>query len=356
MEKELLKKISRWPRLSFLILPTPIYKLVHLTAALGGPEIYVKRDDLTGPGFGGNKTRKLEFIVADAIAKGCNAIVTWGSVQSNWCFQTVLTCRRFGLTPVLFLFTPGQQPPCPEGNLFLDRLAGAEIHFRQAPVGKVVGRELALREIEAVLPELEARGLKPYVVAVGGSMPMGSMDSPLGAISYVLAFHEAWDQARALGLSFSHIIHASGSGATQAGLLIGAKILAPTWRIIGISVSDDRQSFTQEVLTISRATAASLRLQVEVTAEQITVLDDYLESGYGALSRRVVETIGQLLQKEGLVLDPVYTAKAMTGLIDLTAKGYFRREDKVLFFHTGGAPGLFALRRGILKIWKKAQA
>ncbi len=353
---ELLNKISSLPRLSFLSLPTPLMKLTDLTRELGGPEIYVKRDDLTGPGFGGNKARKLEFIVADAIAKGCNAIITWGSVQSNWCFQTALACRRFGLRPVLFLFTPEKQPPPPDGNLFLDRLAGAEIHFRQAPAGKVVSRELALGEIEKVVPELKARGLKPYIVSVGGSMPMGSMDSPLGAISYILAFHEAWNQARALGLAFSHVVHASGSGATQAGLALGARILEPTCRVIGISVSDDRETFAREVFTIYQAAVRRLGLQVKVAAEEIIVLDDYLEGGYGVLSPRVVETLTRLLQMEGLVLDPVYTAKAMTGLIDLTAKGYFRREDKVLFFHTGGSPGLFALRPGILEILGEFQA
>lgn len=344
---KVLEKISSFPRLSFLHLPTPLEYLASLTEIYKGPALYVKRDDLTGRGFGGNKSRKLEFIIADALKKGHNALLTWGSYQSNWCFQSALASRRFGLTPILILFYPEKRPSI-EGNVLLDQLLEAEIYWFEAPAGKVVTRDLAAQIIEKILPELKAKNLNPYIVAVGGSMPFGSMDLPLGAISYLLAFYETWRQAKNRDLTFSYIIHATGSGATQAGLLLGAKIFSPETKVIGISVSDDKTSFTQEVKRIVEAVRQTLSLKLDIETEDIVVLDDYLEGGYGVITPRITQVIKLLLQKEGLVLDPVYTAKAMIGLIDLIERGFFRKNDQVLFFHTGGTPALFAYGQQIL--------
>ena len=351
LASQILQKINSWPRFKFLHLPTPVKFLANLTEKYRGPEIYIKRDDLTGWGFGGNKSRKLEFIMADALKKGHNSLLTWGSVQSNWCFQCALTSRRFGLKPILILFYQDKKPE-DEGNILLDRLAEAEIYFHQAPPGKVVTRDLASSLIEKMLPELKEKNLNPYVVSVGGSMPFGSMEAPLGAISYLLAFHEAWEQAKNLGISFNYIVHATGSGATQAGLLLGAKIFSPQTKVIGISVSDEKTSFSQEVRTIVDASLKALSLELKIEAEDIIVLDDYLEGGYGVFSHRVTRIIKELLQGEGVVLDPVYTAKAMIGLIDLIERRYFQTKDKVLFFHTGGTPALFAYGKKILALEK----
>jgi len=348
---EILQKINSWPRFKFLHLPTPVKFLANLTEKYKGPEIYIKRDDLTGSGFGGNKSRKLEFILADAIKKGHNSLLTWGSVQSNWCFQCALTSSRFGLKPFLLLFYQDKRPE-DEGNVLLDRLAGAEIYFHEAPVGKVVTRDFASSLIEKILPELKAKNFNPYVVSVGGSMPFGSMEVPLGAISYLLAFHELFEQSQSLGLSFNYIVHATGSGATQAGLLLGAKIFSPQTKVIGISVSDEKTSFSREVRTIVEAALKSLSLEVKIEAEDIIVLDDYLEGGYGFFSPRVTKVIKEVLQKEGIVLDPVYTAKAMIGLLDLIERGYFHEKDRILFFHTGGTPALFAYGKQILALEK----
>jgi len=347
LKTEVLKKINTWPRFKFLHLPTPVKFLANLTEEYKGPEIYIKRDDLTGWGFGGNKSRKFEFIIADAIKKGHNSLLTWGSVQSNWCFQCALTSSRFGLKPLLLLFYQDKRPE-DEGNILLDRLAGAEIYFHEAPAGKVVTRDLASSLIEKMLPELKEKNFDPYVVSVGGSMPFGSMEAPLGAISYLLAFHELLEQAQSLGLSFNYIVHATGSGATQAGLLLGAKIFSPRTKVIGISVSDEKTSFSQEVRTIVEAALKALSLEIKIEAEDIIVLDDYLEGGYGVFSPRVTRVIKELLQREGVVLDPVYTAKAMIGLIDLIERRYFQEKDKLLFFHTGGTPALFAYGKKIL--------
>lgn len=350
-QEKVIEKINLLPRFNFLHLPTPLEFLPNLTERYKGPEIYVKRDDLSGRGFGGNKSRKLEFIIADAIKKGHNSFLTWGSLQSNWCFQSALASKRFGLIPLLLLFYQDKKPE-DEGNLLLDRLLEAEIHFYQAPPGKVVTRDIAFSLIEKLWPEFKSRNLNPYVVSVGGSMPFGSMDIPLGAISYILAFYEVWQQSQALGVSFTHIVHATGSGATQAGLLLGAKIFSPQTKIIGISVSDEKISFAQEVRTIVEATVRALSLETKIKDDEIIILDDYLEGGYGALSSRVINIIKLLLQKEGLVLDPVYTAKAMIGLIDLIECGYFHEKDKILFFHTGGTPALFAFGQQLLT-WEK---
>lgn len=347
LHSKVLEKINLLPRFNFLHLPTPLEFLPNLTEKYHGPEIYIKRDDLSGRGFGGNKSRKLEFIIADAIKKGHDSLLTWGSLQSNWCFQAALASRRFGLIPILLLFHQDKKPE-DEGNLLLDRLLEAEIHFYPAPPGKVVTRDIACSLIEKLRPEFKSRKLNPYVVSVGGSMPFGSMDIPLGAISYLLAFYEAWQQSQALGVSFTHIVHATGSGATQAGLLLGAKIFSPQTKVIGISVSDEKTSFTQEVRTIVEATIRALSLEMEIKDDEIIVLDDYLEGGYGTISNSTIKIIKLLLQKEGLVLDPVYTAKAMIGLIDLIERSYFHQKDKILFFHTGGTPALFAFGQQLL--------
>ncbi len=352
-EKELAAKLASLPRLRFLHLPTPLAFLANWSQYLGGPKIYIKRDDLSGVGFGGNKSRKLEFIIADAVQNNYQAIFTWGSVQSNWCFQTALAARRFGLKPALLLFIQDKKLPAARGNLLLDYLLDAKIYFHPAPPGKVVSRELALNLIKGLVPELEAQGLRPYVVSVGGSMPLGSMSLPLGAISYVQAFYETWIQAKAAGYSFTHVVHATGSGATQAGLLVGAKLLNPECQIIGISVSEERGLFAQEVWKIARATTAALDLALDIKPEEIIVFDEYLEGGYGVISKKVARTLRLLLQQEGIVLDPVYAAKAMLGLIDLINQGYFKPNDSVVFFHTGGTPALFAYGQKILNRLKK---
>jgi len=352
-EKELLAKLASLPRFHFLHLPTPLTLLSNWSQYLRGPKIYIKRDDLSGVGFGGNKSRKLEFIIADAVQNNYQAIFTWGSLQSNWCFQTALAARRCGLKPALLLFIQDRKLPAPRGNLLLDCLLEAELYFSPAPPGKIVSRELALSLIEDLAPDLEKQGLRPYVVSVGGSMPVGSMTRPLGAISYVQAFYETWVQAKAAGYSFTHVVHATGSGATQAGLLVGAKLLNPQCQIIGISVSEGRELLAQEVLTIARASAAALDLALDIKPEEIIIFDEYVEGGYGVISKKVAQTLQLLLQQEGIVLDPVYTAKAMLGLMDLINRGYFKPHDSVIFFHTGGTPALFAYGQKILNRLKK---
>jgi len=350
---EIRKRIGRFPRVDLIHRPTPCRKLEALSAALGGPSISVKRDDLTGLAFGGNKSRKLEFILADMLAKRADVVITWASLQSNWCMLTAAAARRFGLKPILILFKTYDLPPGADGNLLLDYVLDADIRFREAERGKVVKPEQAMGFLEEAAAEMRALGLRPYLVPVGGSLPLGDMDRPLGAVSYVDAFAELMDQARASGTRIDAVVHSTGSGGTQAGLLVGARALADGCRVVGISVSDPRVPFSEDVLKIARATDEALDLGLDIRPDDVIVFDDYIREGYGVVDREVAETIRMVFQKEGIVLDPVYTAKAMAGLIDLIKRGYFRKGDSVVFFHTGGTPALFPNRDRILEYLTK---
>jgi D-cysteine desulfhydrase/L-cysteate sulfo-lyase len=319
-------------------------KLERLTAELGGPEIWIKRDDLTGLAFGGNKSRKLEFIVPDVLAKRAEVLVTWASLQSNWAMQTAAACARVGVRPVLILFKTYDLPPEPDGNILLDRLLGAEIRFRDAERGKLVTQASALAAAEEAAAEFRAAGRRVYVIPVGGSVPTADMDRPLGAVAYVEAFAEMLNQTKAAGFIPDAVVHATGSGATQAGLIVGAKALAPATRVIGISVSDPRDAFTEIVRGVVEATEREMESARPAAPSDIIVHDEFIRGGYGIVDREVADVIRRVFRAEGIVLDPVYTSKAFIGLIDLIARGDLKRGEKVVFFHTGGTPALFPNR------------
>jgi D-cysteine desulfhydrase family pyridoxal phosphate-dependent enzyme len=349
---ELLKRIARFPRKNLIHLPTPFRKLENLSLDLGGPDIYVKRDDLTGLAFGGNKSRKLEFIIADALNKGAEVIITWASLQSNWCLQTAAAARRFGLRPVMILFQTSDLAPEYDGNLLLDYILAADIHIREAEKGKAVSEDYARDVLDEVVNEVKEWGHTPYVVAVGGSMPGFSMKQPLGAISYVAAFAEMLEQTEAEVGDISHVVVATGSGATQAGLAVGAKALSGQVKVLGISVSEEKKPFAQTVLKISSATEKSLGLDLNISLEDIIIFDEYIKDGYGIMDKEVAEVIRLVFSREGIVLDPVYTGKAMTALVDLIKQGFFKKKDKIVFFHTGGTPALFPYRHKLVELLK----
>ncbi|MGD9346320.1 MAG: D-cysteine desulfhydrase family protein [Candidatus Aminicenantes bacterium] len=336
------KKIQAYKKIDLIHSPTPMQKLGNLTKDLGGPEIYMKRDDLTGLAFGGNKSRKLEFIIPDVLDKGADTIITWASLQSNWCLQTAAAARRYGITPVLVLFKTYDLPEEYDGNLLLDYILQADIKIREAETGKVVTQEDAEKILEEVVFEVKEWGHTPYVAPIGGSMVSGSMDKPLGAISYAQAYAEMLEQTESLGFQPDYVIHATGSGGTQAGLAIGAKALTPDTKVLGISVSDEKEKFSQDVFTIVQETAKALDLDIALDKEaDVHVLDEYLGDGYGIVTKDISDTIRQVSLKEGIFLDPVYTGKAMTGLVDLVEKGAIDKEGRVVFFHTGGTAALF---------------
>lgn len=335
----------RVKRVEIAHLPTPLEEMTELAHAIGGPRLYIKRDDQTGLAFGGNKARKLDFIFADVVAKKSDVVVTWAGVQSNWARQTAAACRIFGIKPILVL-SKNDVSPTSGGNLLLDALLDADVRILEPGDDRST-------VVESIVSELKGQGLNPYVVPVGGSLPAGSMELPLGAVAYAYGFDELYQQSREKNYRIDQVVVATGSGGTQAGLVVGAKAVAPNMKIVGISVSGEKQASKSNVAAIANQTAEMLGLDFTFTPEEIIVLDDYRGEGYGVLNEKVVEAMALTAKHEGILLDPVYTGKAMAGLIDLARAGHFNADDGVVFLHTGGTPVLFAYEDQILEYLKQ---
>ncbi len=347
---EMKNKIHKFPKQDLIHLPTPFLRLENLTKQLGGPNIYIKRDDMTGLAFGGNKSRKLEFIMQDVLDKKADAIITWAGLQSNWCLQTAAAARKFGITPILILFNVYDLPAEYDGNLLLDFILNADVKIRELGKGSVLHLEDVDSILEEAASEVKEGGHTPYIAPIGGSAAGGSMGDPLGAISYVSAYAELTEQAEKMGVDVDFVIHASGSGGTQAGLVVGAKALSDDARVIGVSVSEPKNTYTDYVLDIATDTVSALDLELEVEKNDVVVFDEYLREGYGEVNKEVADAIRFMSMKEGIFLDPVYTGKAMVALIDLVKKGYFQKDDNVVFFHTGGTAALFPNKHKLQKL------
>lgn len=310
--------------------PTPIEKLDRLSQALEGPELYVKRDDLTGIGLTGNKVRKLEFLIQDALDKGCDTLITCGGLQSNHARATAITAAKLGLQCRLVL--RDQTGGDLDGNLFLDRLVGAEITFISAEEYKRVD-EVMNRLAES----LRSEGRKPYIIPEGGS-------NELGALGYVRAVEELCEQLKTIKLRIDHVVTAVGSGGTQAGLLLGKMLYDLSAEIHGINVCETAEYFVSRIYGIIERARAAYGIDVTLAPTDVHVIDGYVGKGYALSRAEEIDTIKRVAKMEGLLLDPVYTGKAIYGLIDQIRKGYFKRGDKVLFWHTGGIFGLFPKR------------
>ncbi|MBC7364537.1 MAG: D-cysteine desulfhydrase family protein [Candidatus Aminicenantes bacterium] len=340
--------IKVFPRKKLISRPTPIAEMESLNREFNGPNISIKRDDLTGLAFGGNKSRKLEFILADAKQKGYQTVVTWGSLQSNWCMQLAAAASKIGLKPVLVLFKTYDLPSTYDGNIFLERLLGAEIIVKDSPVrGKSLDQEIAFSVLQELAEKNKEKWPHPYLVSVGGSTTGGNLHQPLGALAYFSVIIELMEQLGAENMP-DYIVLATGSGGTQSGLLVGAKALGLKTKILGICVSDRKDEFQPVVERISRELVNMLGLEIKIEPEDIILFDEYLGPGYGYITEGIAKIIEATFKKEGVVLDPVYTGKAMLGLVDLLQKNYFSKEDRILFLHTGGTPALFAFREKIL--------
>ncbi len=316
----------RYPsRVTFAHLPTPVEKLDRLSKHLGGPELLIKRDDQTGLALGGNKTRKLEFLVADALAQGCDHLITTGGPQSNHCRQTAAAAARLGLGCSLVL--RGNRPGHMTGNLLLNRLVGAHLYWTgERPTNEVMAE---------VTNEVQAMGRTPYVIPLGGSNVMG-------ATGYVLAMQELTTQLAEQHLNVDFIVVGSSSGGTQAGMVLGAGAYGYRGRILGISIDRPADDLKVQVSALATATATHLDLNTFSVHNAVEVNDDYIGEGYGIMNDSDREAIRLVAQMEGILLDPVYTGRAMGGLIDLIRWGAFTRRHTVLFWHTGGTPALFA--------------
>jgi D-cysteine desulfhydrase family pyridoxal phosphate-dependent enzyme len=313
--------LDRIPRLRFAHLPTPIEPMARLGAHLGGQPLWVKRDDQTGLAFGGNKVRKLEYLLAEAQADGARTLITTGAVQSNQCRQTAAAAARFGFTCILVL--RGGAPSHPTGNLLLDLLCGAELRWS--------GSRDPDEVLEEVFQEAWSAGHRPYKIVYGAS-------SPVGALGYVRAMSELMEQGEAV----DRIIVASSSAGTQSGMIVGARLFGFGGRITGVSVDRPAPDLAAAVAGLARQTARLLDLPYDFDPSSVDVVDDYLGEGYAVLGAREIEATRTFARLEGLLLDPVYTAKAAGGMMDMIRTGRISRGERVLFWHTGGGPAVFA--------------
>jgi len=323
--------LARFPRRRYTPDWTPIEKLERLSALLGGPDIYIKRDDLLGLAGGGNKTRKLEFLVADALAQGADTLVTCGAVQSNHCRLTLAAAVKEGLKCRLVLEerVPNSYNPDASGNNFLFRLLGVE-----AVTVVKIGADLAA-EMQKIADEVAALGRKAYIIPGGGS-------NALGALGYVSCAEEILAQTHDLGLRLDQIVCASGSTGTHAGLICGLVGNNSHIPLTGINVRRTRLEQEPNVHKLAEETAALLGIPGGIPREAITALGDWVGPGYSLPTPEMADAVRMLARVEGILLDPVYTGKAMAGLIALVRGGTFTAGQRVLFVHTGGAPALYA--------------
>ena len=326
--------LSKFPRIKLAHLPTALEFLPRLTEHLEGPDIYVKRDDCTGLAGGGNKTRKLEFLMADAIAQGADTIITQGAVQSNHARQTAAAATKLGMRcEILFenRLSDASDDYLNSGNVLLDRLFNATIHNHP----KATDMNAAMMEKAKQLTE---EGCKPYVIPGGGS-------NPTGALGYVNCALELLQQANDQQLRIDHLIHATGSAGTQAGLVTGLRGTHSGIPLLGIGVNADRPTQEQRVYDLALETAEFVGASGCVAREDVIANCDYIGGGYGVPTDSMREAVSMLAQLEGLLFDPVYSGKGLAGMIDLIRKGEFKAGQNIVFLHTGGSAALWGYRK-----------
>ena len=333
------ERLALLPRVKLAHLPTPLDEMPRLSAYLGGPRLFIKRDDCTGLGLGGNKVRKLEYDLAAALAEGADCVVCGGVVQSNVARQVAAACAKLGLECHLGIMhgrVPATEPGYDAtGNMLLDRLFGAVVH----DIPWMEDRNARLRGIEQ---ELRAVGRRPYFV------PYGASDA-IGAMGYAQMVIELLEQCSAIGIAPNCLVHASGTGGTQAGILAMLTALHHPMRCIGIDVDAQPERVAADVKRIGRAAAGLLGVAPGWTDDVVEVVAGYAGPGYGVPDAATLEAIGLAARLEALPLDPVYAGKGMAGLIGLVRGGHFSRDDTVVWLHTGGSPGLFAYPAAMAK-------
>ncbi len=315
-------KLSRVP---LAHLPTRIEYLPRITQALCGPQIFCKRDDQTGLGFGGNKTRKLEYLLGDALQQNARTLISMGAIQSNHCRQVAALAARAGLDCILVL--SGTPPEIATGNLLLDDLFGAQVVWAERDTRQQVLDETVRNAVDA--------GRAPYMIPYGGSNVVGMM-------GYYDAINELRDEEEREGFSFDWIVTASSSGGTQAGMVLGKQVWQLNSRILGIAIEGTSEELGGTVANLVKENIALNDLKIQFDPDLILINDQYTGQGYGIMGEPEIEAIRMFASMEGLLLDPVYTGRAAAGLIDLVRKGFFKPDEKVLFWHTGGTPALFA--------------
>ena len=328
--------LAAYPRVRLGHFPTPLEFLPNLTRHLDGPNIYIKRDDCTGLATGGNKTRKLEFLAAQAMAEGADTLVTQGAMQSNHVRQTIAAAARLGLACKALLeqrVANASSDYEQSGNIMLDALMGGEIAAR-LPAGTNMQQAM-----ETLITDLRNAGHKPYLIAGGGS-------TPVGTLGYVACAQELLTQSFELGVKIDHVVHATGSAGTQAGLVIGLRASNSGIPVYGFSVRAPQNKQVETVWNLIQASMDYMGLPVSsVSRSDVVVNSDYVGAGYGVPTDSMIEAVRLTAELEAILLDPVYSGKAMAGLIGSIRQGHFKKGENVVFIHTGGSVGLFAYRQ-----------
>lgn len=329
--------LSRFPRRRYTEGQTPIEKLSRFSKQLDGPTIYMKRDDLLGLAAGGNKTRKLEFVVADAITKGTDTLITCGAVQSNHCRLTLAAAVKEGLKCRLILEerVPQSYNLQASGNNFLFQLMGVE------KIKVVPGGSDMMKEMQTEADEVAAAGRKAYIIPGGAS-------NSLGALGYVACAEEILNQIFEKGLRIHRVVCASGSAGTHAGLVTGFCGTNSNIPVVGINVSRTKEAQEELVYGLVQKTAEHVGVKGKIPREAVLCFGDYVGAGYSLPTPGMIEAVKLLARTEAILLDPVYTGKTMAGMIDLVRKGYFKKDENILFVHTGGSPALYAYRETFL--------
>jgi len=325
--------LSRFRRLNFAHLPTPLEPMKNLSKLLGGPNLWIKRDDCTGLAGGGNKTRKLEFLMADALDKKADTIITQGATQSNHARQTAAIATKLGLECHLLLEDRTDSLDTDynyNGNVFLDQLLGAKLYKCACDTDMNAA-------METLADELQSKGKTPYIIPGGGS-------NPIGALGYVNAAIELLTQANDQSLRIDHVVHATGSAGTQAGLVTGFCATNSQIPVLGIGVRAAKALQEENVFSLAEKTAKLIGAHNVVNREDVIANCDYVGDGYGIPTEGMIEALEILARTEAIMLDPVYSGKGMAGLIDLVRKGYFNKNDNIVFVHTGGAQALSGYR------------
>ena len=314
------------PRIPLCILPTPIIPLKRLSTYLTGANIFIKRDDLTGVAYGGNKNRKLEFLLADAKEKEANVIVTEGALNSNHCLQTAACAAKLGFECELVL--SGEDPDIVTGNLLLDQILDVKVHR----VEDSAKRKVFMKEIEK---ELISQDKKPYIIPTGGS-------TKIGALGYLNCISEIVNQLKYLNIDLNYFVHATGSGGTQSGLIIGKELYYPELEVLGVNVGEPQGLLKKIVQGIIKEFMEEWGLDMKIKEDIIKVLEGYYGEGYGIPNQEMINAVKLIAKLEGIFLDPVYNGKAMVGLIDLVKTEIIPKNKNVLFLHSGGGPSLFS--------------
>ncbi|HUU78213.1 MAG TPA: D-cysteine desulfhydrase family protein [candidate division Zixibacteria bacterium] len=315
------------PKIDLCTLPTPIQYLKRLSEHLKSVNVYIKRDDLTGVAFGGNKNRKLEFLLADALKKNADVIITEGALTSNHCLQTAACASKVGLECELVLSdaSVGERIT---GNLLLNQILDVKIH-------RVKSSEERKKKMAEVADSLIKEGKTPYIIPTGGS-------NRIGILGYVLFLKEIADQSKNFGIDFDYLVFGTGSAGTQSGMLIGKALFYNKMKIIGVSAGDFKEEINSSIKQLLGEFQVDWNLDLQIKDSDIVVLDDYYGEGYGIPTDELIYTLKLIAKLEGIFLDPVYNGKAMVGLIDLVKKGIIPSNSNILFLHSGGGPALFA--------------